>query len=355
MLRADIRKSRDGFTLAAAFALAPPVRVLGVVGPSGSGKSTLLSCLAGAMNPDAGRITFDGQDWFGGQTNRPVSIGARRVGYVFQDGLLFDHMTVGANLRYGCRRARGGPTVDDVANILGIRHLLNRRATDVSGGERRRVALGRALLSGPQLLLLDEPLTGLDPPAAGRVLVYLRRLIDRYALPTVFVSHAMSDVLFLCDRAMALDRGRIVHHGDAASLLSVRSCADPAALSSLRSILDARIVESDEAMESVTYETAAGLRISALGAGLVGDAMGVAIDARDVVIATQRPGRISARNIYPGRVHRLVRAAGMALVEIDIGERLWAEVGYASAAELELSPGREIFAYFKASAVQRLN
>jgi molybdate transport system ATP-binding protein len=354
MLHVDVKKSRGDFTLNASFELRKPVRVMGIVGPSGSGKSTLLDCIAGVETPDAGRIEFDGAPWYAGHRKTAIPIGERRVGYVFQDGLLFDHLTVDANLRYGQSRARGGPTVDDVARVLGIHHLLNRRATDASGGERRRIALGRAILSGPQLLLLDEPLTGLDAQAAGRVLVYLRRIIDQYQLPTLYVSHSLSDVLYLCDRIIALDAGRVVHSGEAASILSVTGCTGAHALASLRNIIEARGVSSDASSQSVTYETASGVTIRALGTATSGDAAALAVHARDIVIATGRPQGISARNVYQGRIARLVHTESMVVVEIDIGERLWTEVGFETVAELGLAEGRDVWAFFKASAVQRL-
>lgn len=354
MFHVDVKKSRGEFILNASFELKKPVRVLGIVGPSGSGKSTLLDCIAGVETPDAGGIEFDGATWYAGHQNTAMPIGERRVGYVFQDGLLFDHLTVEANLRYGQSRSRGGPNADDVASVLGIRHLLDRRAADASGGERRRIALGRAILSGPQLLLLDEPLTGLDAQAAGRVLVYLQRLIDQYQLPTLYVSHSLSDVLYLCDRIIALDAGRVVHSGEASSILSVTGCISPHALASLRNIIEAREVDSDASSQSVTYETAGGVTIRALGTAKPGDAAALAVHARDVVIATAKPNGISARNVYQGRIARLVRTESMMVVDIDIGVRLWTEVGFETVAELGLAEGRDVWAFFKASAVQRL-
>lgn len=357
MLRVDITKHRGPFSLGAAIDMPDNCRVLGIVGPSGGGKTTLLDCVAGVETPDAGRVEVGGDVWFDSAAGTNRSLRERRVGYVFQDGLLFDHLSVCDNLAYGMREGRDEAALRRVADDLGIVHLLDRSPKEASGGERRRIAIGRALLSKPKLLLFDEPLTGLDGLTAGRVLVYLRRSLAHANVPAVYVSHSPSDVMAMCHRAVGIAGGRVVHSGDAASVLSVAACTGQRELADLRSIIDAKLVESDSAARTSTFETAGGVRIIALGAmekAREPSVSALAVFARDVVLSVDRPQRVSARNIFAGRVRRIQKTAALAVVEIDIGIPLYTEVGYQTLREMEIEEGRDVFAFFKASAVQRL-
>ncbi|HPF37298.1 MAG TPA: molybdenum ABC transporter ATP-binding protein [Phycisphaerae bacterium] len=357
MLRVDISRRRGDFELKVAFDLPDDVRALGVVGPSGGGKTTLLNCIAGVDQPDSGRIEMDGDVWFDSESGVRRALRRRDVGYVFQEGLLFDHLSVRDNLAYGMKKRQGADSLRLMARELGVDHLLDRSPAEASGGEQRRIAIGRALLSDPRLLLLDEPLTGLDGVTAGRVLVYLRRALQRTAVPAIYVSHSPSDVMHICQRAIGVAEGRIVHAGDAASTLSVTACATQRELAELRSIVEARLVESDEASRTSVFETETGTRIVALGGSTPSDLASpcaLAVFARDVVLSAEAPRRVSARNIYKGRVRRIEKTEAMAVVEIDIGAEIYSEVGYETLRELSLREGGDVYAFFKASAVQRL-
>ena len=189
-------------------------RVTGLFGPSGSGKTTLLNCIAGLMRPDEGEILLNDEPLFSVDPPVNLPVRARRVGYVFQDSLLFDHMSVRKNLRYGEKPGGTGPSFDEVVDVLGLRYRLDRRPDELSGGERRRVAIGRALLSDPAILLFDEPLTGLDAALAGRVLVYLKRVLDAFDIPAIYVSHSISDVVYICDEVIVLHGGRALTRRD---------------------------------------------------------------------------------------------------------------------------------------------
>ncbi|MCB9851852.1 MAG: molybdenum ABC transporter ATP-binding protein [Phycisphaerales bacterium] len=357
MLRVDFTKRRAAFELKGEFELPEGVRALGIVGPSGGGKTTLLDCIAGVIHPDAGRIEVSGDVWFDSATGVCKPLRDRRVGYVFQDGLLFDHMSVRENLAYGARANKDRGEVERMASDLGIESLLDRSPRDASGGERRRIAIGRALLSDPRLLLLDEPLTGLDGVTAGRLLVYLRRVLQQRNVPALYVSHSPSDVMHVCERVIGISGGRVVHSGDVASVLSVSACTGPRELSELRSIVDVRLVETDESERASIFETERGVRIVALGGADLSKTArrcAVAIFARDVVLGSNAPQSISARNVYAGRVRRIEKTPTMAVLEVDIGFALFTEVGYGALREMSLAEGSEVFAYFKASAVQRL-
>lgn len=181
MLHIRLGKQLDQFTLRVDVSLG--ARVTGLFGPSGSGKTTLLNCLAGLIRPDDGQFRVDETCFFDSEQSTHIPCRHREIGYVFQDGLLFDHMTVRQNLNFS-RHTRSGPNLEQVVDVLELDHLIDRGASNLSGGEARRVALGRAILSAPRLLLLDEPLTGLDRRMSGKTLAYIRNVLDAFEIPT---------------------------------------------------------------------------------------------------------------------------------------------------------------------------
>ena len=210
------------FTLEVDVVLA--ARITAVFGASGSGKTSLLEVIAGLRRPAAGSVTLDGEvitDASRGILRPPEK---RAIGYVPQDGALFPHLSVRANLLYG--RPTGAPrppglTFEHVTEILEITPLVDRSPATLSAGEKQRVALGRALLAAPRLLLLDEPLAGLDLPLRERLLPYLLRVRDEFALPMVYVTHSPDEVIALCDEALVLEQGRIVRRGKPADLFAI--------------------------------------------------------------------------------------------------------------------------------------
>lgn len=219
MLELDIRLHHAAFRLEIACRLT--ARTTGVFGPSGAGKTTLLGALAGLIRPDAGRIVLDGEVLFdrSRRIHRPPH--RRRIGFVFQDDRLFPHYTVRDNLAYGqrlLRRERRRFQLDEVVEILELGGLLDRAVHNLSGGERRRVTLGRALLASPRLLLLDEPLSGLDQGRKHQILPFLRRVQTETQIPILLVSHDLAEILHLTDDMLILDRGAVVASGKYADL-----------------------------------------------------------------------------------------------------------------------------------------
>jgi molybdate transport system ATP-binding protein len=197
-------------------------QVTALFGPSGSGKTSVLYMIAGLLRPQAGSIHFDAETWL--DTRRGVNVGAadRRVGFVFQDHLLFPHLSVERNLMYGRRRRRGRSSAIEprrVIEVLELGDLLTRYPRNLSGGEKQRVALGRSLLSGPQLLLLDEPLAALDEPLKDRILTYFQRVVAEWHVPTIYVSHSPAEVRRVADHVIVLEQGRVGQVGRPAEVL----------------------------------------------------------------------------------------------------------------------------------------
>lgn len=198
--------------------------IAALFGPSGSGKTSLLDLLAGLRRADSAFISLDGRVLTDTANRREVPTRARRIGYVPQDGALFPHRSVRENLLYGCHGrppTTGSLTLENVAAVLELQQLLDRGIGRLSGGEKQRVALARALLSSPRLLLLDEPMTGLDLDLKARVVEYLRRIRDEFKVPMVYVTHNLEEVFALCDELLVLERGRVVGHGSPREMFTV--------------------------------------------------------------------------------------------------------------------------------------
>ena len=214
MLKVKVSKKLANFELDTEFDSDSGVTAL--FGRSGSGKTTLVNAIAGLVRPDRGAIEVNGECLFDSARGIDVPVERRRVGYVFQEGRLFPHLTVRANLRYGhdlARRQDRYVEFDHVVELLGLAHLLERRPANLSGGEKQRVAIGRALLASPRLLLMDEPLAALDHPRKNEILRYIELLRDDLGIPIVYVSHAVDEVVRLADTVVMLADGAVVASG----------------------------------------------------------------------------------------------------------------------------------------------
>jgi len=350
MLEVAVHHAFGGFTLDAAFQAPPGVTVL--FGRSGSGKTTLVNAVAGLLMPDAGRIRSG--DWTLLDTEAGVRLRPhrRRLGYIFQEGRLFPHLTVRQNLSYGGWFApRGVPREDmgRVLDLLGIGHLLDRRPGALSGGEKQRVAIGRALLSAPRLILADEPLAALDEGRKAEILPYFERLRDEVNVPILYVSHSASEVARLASTVVALDAGRVVAQGSAAEVLG-----DVGAMGArgAASVLTAR-VSRHHADGLSELATAAGPLWLPRVEAREGAAIRVRIAAHDVILSRARPEGLSALNLLVGTVTEIRPGHGPgALVTLDVGgDRLSARITRRSAQAMGLAIGQPCHAVIKSVSV----
>ena len=352
-LEVDVDHARGSFRLAARFSAAPGLTAL--FGRSGSGKTTLVDIVGGLVRPDRGRVAIDGQVLVDTANRVFVPRHRRHIGYVFQDSRLFPHFSVRRNLLYGRwfgRSPAGGASADlaSVVDLLGIGHLLDRRPASLSGGEKQRVAIGRALLSWPRLLLMDEPLASLDEARRAEILPYIERLRDEAGVPILYVSHSVAEVARLATTVVLLGDGAVTAVGPVGDVLSL---ADPA---DVGSVLDATVARHDEAFQLSLLATAAGeLQVPRLHAA-AGTAVRAYIRARDVMLSLHPPEAVSALNVLPGRIVDIAAGASGAQADVRLdchGAALVARITAKSVQRLALAPGRPVFAVIKSVSFER--
>ena len=220
MLEVMVKRKQGDFFVDVYFSV-PKKGITALFGPSGVGKTTVVNMISGLSRPDNGRIVLGGRVLFDAGEGINVSPDGRRIGYIFQDGRLFPHLTVRSNLIYGMKLVpedRRYVEFDQVVDLLGIRTLLGRRPAKLSGGEKQRVAIGRAFLCSPDLLLMDEPLASLDGPRKEEVLPFISKLCRRFSIPVLYVSHSVSEIMRLADQVVILDEGRVAESGPVTEL-----------------------------------------------------------------------------------------------------------------------------------------
>jgi molybdate transport system ATP-binding protein len=350
-LDVDVELARGTFRLSARFSAPPGLTAL--FGRSGSGKSTLVDIVGGLVRPDRGRIAVDGHVLVDTERGVFVPKHRRRIGYVFQDSRLFPHLSVRRNLLYGRwfnREGGAAADLDGVVALLGIGHLLERSPTSLSGGEKQRVAIGRALLSRPQLVLMDEPLASLDEQRRAEILPYIERLRDEAGVPLLYVSHSVAEVARLATTVVILTEGQVTAVGRVGDVLSLADADDGG------SVIEAVVARHEEAFALSVLDSAAGeLEVPLLRAP-VGAAMRTYIRARDVTLARRVPEEISALNVLAGRIAEIAPAAGgtQADVRLDCnGVALTARLTSKSVQRLALAPGQLVHAIIKSVSFER--
>ncbi len=355
-LAVDIRARFGGFALDARFS-APTSGIITVFGRSGAGKTSLVNILAGLSRPLDGVVRLNGEtlcDIAGGVFVPPER---RRFGYVFQEGRLFPHMTVRGNLLYGAVRqpaAERRRRLENAVALLSLGDLLGRRPRDLSGGEKQRVAIGRALLTAPRMLLMDEPLAALDPGLKGDILPYIERLRDVEGIPIVYVTHTIEEIVRLADTLVLMSQGEVAAVGPVDELMNRLDLRPLTGRYEAGAVLTATVAEHDRKHRLTGLSFPGGtLLVPALEAA-VGTRIRLRIRARDVSLALEPPRDISILNVFAGEV-REIGPITEALVDVlvDAGAPIWARITARSVAQLGLEPGRRVHALVKAVAIDR--
>jgi molybdate transport system ATP-binding protein len=354
MIEVDVALARANFTLEVAFTAGDGITAL--FGESGAGKSTMLHLVAGLLRPGRGRIAVSGTVFTDTLSRVFLPPHQRRVGYVFQDALLFPHLNVRQNLLYGrwfTRPADETITLDQVSSLLGIGHLLDRRPTTLSGGERQRVAIGRALLASPRLLLMDEPLAALDVERKREIIPYIQTLRDQLDLPILYVSHAIDEVARLADRVILMARGKVVSDGTPQHILAPKAGPGDDRFARV-SILTTASPSYDPDYQLTQVSHPAG-RITL--PGRIAPAQGpirLVIRATDVTLALSKPREISIRTALPGMVAGISEPQGaVVMVEVTLngGETLAAAVTRKAVDELGLGVGDQVYCLVKSVSI----
>jgi molybdate transport system ATP-binding protein len=354
-LAVSLRKRlSESFTLEVSFTAAAGITML--FGPSGAGKTTLLECISGLLAPDSGRVAVGSTVLFDSETKVNVPVARRRVAYVFQTLALFPHMSVEANIAYGLDRSpekQRRAAVDAIVDAFRIRHARERRPGEISGGERQRTALARALVTNPRVLLLDEPLSALDVSTKAAIIQDLRAWNDAHGIPALYVTHSRDELFALGEGVIALEQGRMVANGLPQDVLHAPRLESLAQAAGFENIFDGAVAALHEDLGTMTCRIAGGAQLEVpLGHAALGDAVRIGIRAGDILLAAAQPQGLSARNLLPGAIVSLVRRDVTVVTRVRCGDAatgLEMEVHLTPGAQqsLHLIPGREVWLVIK--------
>lgn len=353
-LELDITVRHGAFALSTRHAL-ELTGITALFGPSGSGKTTLLRTIAGLERAAQGRVVFDGTVWQDGSRRMPPH--RRRIGYVFQDGRLFPHLTVAENLRFALRRAVSDPSrtrieLADAVTALALAPLLDRRPSSLSGGEQQRVAIGRALLTNPRLLLMDEPLSALDVGRKREIIPYIEKLPAAFDVPVLYVTHNVDEVARLASHVVLLNDGRIGAHGTVAEIFERLDLSIYAGGRETGAVLSVQVESADHGIATLRLGQQR-LKVP-LASARPGERLRLRIHASDVALATERPARLSIRNILGAEVLSIDGDDGIhvdLLLAVD-GQHLRSRITRDAHEELALRPGQRVFALIKSVALE---
>lgn len=352
-IEAHIRHTLGAFALDVSFCIEKP-GVTALFGSSGAGKSTTINALAGLLRPREGRIVVNERVVLDTRTGVFVPPRYRRVGYVFQDARLFPHLTVSDNLCFGWRRNGRKGSLDKISDLLGLAPLLARKPAGLSGGERNRVALGRALLSDPAILLLDEPLAALDAPRRAEILPYLERLRDEARIPMVYVTHSLEEVSRLADNVILIKDGRVTKEGTVFDILSDLAFSELAGIETYGAVLPVKVSRHlpDEGLTVLIFD--GGQLVVPKIERRIGNNLRLRIRAEDILLALREPSGLSANNVLAATATGVCSRDG---VHIDVqlacgGAKLIARITRASQMRLEISPGAQVYAIIKSVTIE---
>lgn len=355
VINLDIKLKRKGFHLNIKNEI--PSGIVGIYGPSGHGKTTLLNVIAGIVSPDEGNIRINDEVIYDKAKRINIPPKNRNIGYVFQEDRLFPHMSILKNLKYGKKRD-GHININEVIEILGIGHLLNKNPKECSGGERQRVALGRVLLSSPKLVLLDEPFSAVDVILRESIIPYLININRKFGIPMLVVSHDLSDLLSLTNYLILLNNGKVTASGlfrdlilkqDNIILMQGTGICNAfnmsvSAINESNNIVILKSPDSDFVLQAMAQ--------SFRNEIIIGDSVKVLIRPEDVAISLSMIDGISLRNQIKGVVEKVFTQNSCSFCLVNTGERLLVEITEASRKNLNLDAGQKVFCLVKSVALK---
>lgn len=358
MINVDIKLRRKNFdiTICEQFTNG----ITGIYGPSGSGKTSLLHAIAGLTSPNSGTITADNKTYFDAQKRIHIPVEKRNIGYVFQEGRLFPHMSVEKNLRYGLRRNEESKvSFNEVVELLNLKHILKSKPAKISGGERQRTALGRSILSSPDILLLDEPFSAVDNNLRQQILPFILKIQEKIKIPILVVSHDLPDLLKLTNTICVIKNGKCIGHDYYHRLIKDKSIADIFSASSLVNSFNMKILppsSKDQNFNILSYKSndhQVLIKCDKLDIKYNDETtIKMYINANDIALSSGKIENITIRNQLEGTITDIIPYKHSVLCVVDVGFKLVAEITDDSLNRMNLITGTKVWCLFKSVATQ---
>jgi len=329
----------------------PAQGITAIFGVSGAGKTSLINAIGGLTQPQSGYISLNGRPLYDKASGLNLPPEKRHVGYVFQESRLFPHYRVRGNLEYGMAKNMH-PQFDALVSLLGIEALLNRFPRSLSGGEKQRVAMGRALLTAPEILLMDEPLASLDLPRRRELLAYLQKLAQQVVIPILYVSHSLDEILQLADNVMVLDNGEVKAFGTLEKVWASSVMRPWLPREEQSTVLRVKVLEQHPhyAMTALSLGDQS-LWVRRIAAPL-NTSQRIRIQSADVSLVLQPPLNSSIRNVVPAQVLELLEIDQQIEVKLLVGQsEMWARITPWACDELMIKPGMRLYAQIKSVAI----
>ena len=351
-LELNIQHKIAGFKINASFTASKDIT--GIFGPSGAGKSSLFKAIAGTLQPQNGEILLNNKPLFSSKRKINLPLHKRNVGMVFQDFKLFPHLSVRGNLLFS-KTSKTNPLFERVVKMLKIGHLLNRKPEYLSGGEKQRVSIGRAILSKPDILLFDEPFSALDTKIKHEIIKFIKQIPSQFDIPVLIISHELSDLLQLSSELVLIKNGKVLNAGDIFDLLNHRPSIKLLSHSGLKNILELKVGRIDREKELVCLSPLAGggkIKVVSDIQCEVYPGMNVTmfLAPEDVAISLHPLNNVSIQNQLKGKVEKIFYINGKMICMVHAGIKIMAEVARTSVETLGLKPGKEVWCLFKSVA-----
>ena len=356
MIKVNIKVKRDKFDVAIHETFSNGIT--GIFGHSGSGKTTLLNSICGLVHPDKGEIIIQGKKVYCSKEKINVPVQKRNIGYVFQEGRLFPHMTVEKNLYYGLKKNGANQLgFDEVVEMLNLKHLLQSKPKNISGGERQRTALGRSLLSSPELLLLDEPFSAVDTKLRSQIIPFLLKIHKTTNIPLLVVSHDLPDLLKLSNKLCIVSDGKCIGHNDYYKLLKDKSINGILSNNSFVNSIDMKVskVKPEEGLTVLSHSNSGNsIKVKcerSRATYQVGQNLKIFINADDIALSTNKLEGITIQNQFEGIITDVIEKDNITLCMVDVGFNLIVEITRESLKRMNIDKGSTVCCLFKSVAI----
>lgn len=332
--------------------------ITGIFGPSGSGKTTLLNSICGLVTPNKGEISLQGQKVFCSNRKINVPVNKRNIGYVFQEGRLFPHMTVEQNLKYGFKKNGVNQLgFAEIVELLNLKHLLQSKPSNISGGERQRTALGRSLLSSPDLLLLDEPFSAVDTKLRSQIIPFLLKIHERTKIPLLVVSHDLPDLLKLTNKLCIINQGKCIGHNDYYELLKEKNINgilnNNSFVNSINMVVSK--VKPEEGLTVLLHQNSENnIKVKcerSKATYKVGQNLKIFINADDIALSNKKLEGLTIQNQLLGTISDIIEKDNITLCMVDVGFSLIVEITRESLKRMEIDKGSRVYCLFKSVAI----